>query len=92
MIRGILIANFVLVAAAVALFLVTYPNWYRFWTIESCIDQGGAWNYEQEICEYCEEPSCMSPVARCDYYGGEWQTGEGCVGSTDSYERVTQPD
>jgi len=73
---------FVAILLIGATWLYYYPKWDRHWTVGDCNSSGGAWNEQLEACEYCEDPSCMSPVGECQHYGGEWDTEEGvCVGA-----------
>ncbi len=73
------VVTLVLLAAA---WIYLYPKWELFWVVDGCLDSGGAWNYEQEVCEYCEEPACMSPVGRCNYFGGKWDSEtDVCIGA-----------
>ncbi len=68
--------------AAVAISLVLYPKWDRFWEIDSCLDQGGSWDHFDEVCRISTNPGDMSPYAECQHYGGEWDSEEDvCVGA-----------
>ena len=42
---------FIVLAIVVALSLIVAPRVRRFFAIDACLDQGGAWNYERGVCE-----------------------------------------
>jgi hypothetical protein len=41
----------------VILFLIFKPKIVRFFEIDSCLDKGGRWNYEKNICETLKQDS-----------------------------------
>jgi hypothetical protein len=41
----------ILAALALALLILSWPRVRLFFQIDSCLDSGGAWNYEQSQCE-----------------------------------------
>ncbi|WP_339846664.1 hypothetical protein [uncultured Halopseudomonas sp.] len=46
------LAKLALVLAAVSLALLVREHYSEFWSVDSCMDMGGRYNYEQQDCEY----------------------------------------
>ena len=41
----------IVVALALALLILAWPRLRLFFQVDSCLDSGGAWNYERSKCE-----------------------------------------
>lgn len=47
-----LIVRLIVVALALLLLVLTWPRVRLFFQVDSCLDSGGAWNYQHSKCEH----------------------------------------
>ena len=53
--RIALYAGISVVVAIGAVWFIYREDIRSFWAIDSCLDRGGAWNYEGEACRFVED-------------------------------------